>query len=481
MMTAESASIAPEIVEAPLASAVRSPSDLLRAIVGATVFVIVLSLEVLFGDTLVGFASDLLRGLDAVPAWLATAIVVGARILAVVFLVGGFVTVVLRGRVRLLLTTAIGAALAIGLFFVLDVFAPDAGEAVSPLKDTVGIFSDRGFPTAVGLAAVIGIVGASAPWLSRRWRRLGWVLAWGVILTRLFIAPIGFETFSSVIAGWLGGALALVALGAPPRRPSGAAIAAGLARVGVPLAKLEQASLDARGSTVYFATSTGGHKLFVKALGDDERSADLLFRIYRRLQPRDYGDEKAFSSLRRAVEHEALVSRTAAALGVRTPAVVAFATAEPNGFVLAYDAIDGKSLDRVPPEAVTDDVLDEIWGQLALLRTRRIAHRDLRLANVFLGSERDAWIIDFGFSELAASDLLLATDLAELLASSALQVGVQRAVQRGLAATHPAELATSVPRLHPATLSGATRTAYKQQPGLLDELRATVEAASKGA
>ena len=85
----------------------------------------------------------------------------------------------------------------------------------------------------------------------------------------------------------------VVLLGGPSRRPTGAAIADGLARVGVPLTRLEQASLDARGSTPYFAVGADGQKLFVKALGLDERSADLLFRMYRRIQPRDFGDEKA--------------------------------------------------------------------------------------------------------------------------------------------------------------------------------------------
>ena len=74
-----------------------------------------------------------------------------------------------------------------------------------------------------------------------------------------------------------------------------------------------------------------------------------------------------------------------------------------------------------------------MWAQLALLRRHRIAHRDLRLANVFLADDGDAWIIDFGFSELAASDHLLATDLAELLASSATKVGAERAVAAGVA------------------------------------------------
>ena len=33
-----------------------------------------------------------------------------------------------------------------------------------------------------------------------------------------------------------------------------------------------------------------------------------MFRLYRRVQPRDLGDQQPFASLRRAVEHEALVA-----------------------------------------------------------------------------------------------------------------------------------------------------------------------------
>src|SRR5215831_9558634 len=123
----------------------------------------------------------------------------------------------------------------------------------------------------------------------------------------------------------------------------------GLAQVGRPMRTLERAGVDARGSTPYFGVGSDGTKLFVKALGEDERSADLLFRLYRSVQPRQFGDERPFSSLRRAVEHEALVALAARDLGVRTPRLCAFASAEPNGYVLAYETIDGKSLDRLDP------------------------------------------------------------------------------------------------------------------------------------
>src|SRR4029453_11017327 len=146
-----------------------------------------------------------------------------------------------------------------------------------------------------------------------------------------------------------GGGVAGVLPGPPPRRASGMSIAGGLAAVGVPVKRIDQASLDARGSTPYFADARDGRRLFVKALGRDERSADLLFRFYRWLVPRDLGDEKGYRSLRRAVEHEALVALAARDLGVRTPRFVSLATADPNSFVLVYEGIDGKSRARAPP------------------------------------------------------------------------------------------------------------------------------------
>jgi undecaprenyl-diphosphatase len=291
-------------------------------------------------------------------------------------------------------------------------------------------------------------------------------------------APVGVETLLALLAGWSAGAAAVVFVGAPSRRPTGPAIAAGLASAGVPIAELRPASVDARGSTPYFGSTTDGTRLFVKALGEDERSADLMFRFYRRIQPRDLGDEKSFSSLRRTVEHEALVACVARAEQVRTPRFVAFAQAAPNGYVLAYEALDGRSLDQVEPERLSDEVLDGCWEQLGLLRRRRIAHRDLRLANLFLDDDDRVWLIDFGFSELAASDLLLTTDVAELLASSATKVGPARAVAAGRRALPAAELAGAVARLHPAMLSGATRTALKTTDGTLDELTQMVQEGS---
>ena len=169
-------------------------------------------------------------------------------------------------------------------------------------------------------------------------------------------------------------------------------------------------------------------ELFIKVLGRDERSADLMFRVYRFLRLKDVGDRGPFTSLQRMVEHEALVALYANDAGILTPRLVMTTNVGDEGFLLAYDRAAGDSLDRVDDEAISDEVLASIWRGVAQLRARRIAHRDLRLANVMLAPDGRPWLIDFGFAEIAATDQMLDTDVAELLSSTALKVGAQRAV-----------------------------------------------------
>ena len=440
-----------------------------------------LLVEWLFGDTLVAFASDLLRGLDALPDWITDTVVIATRVLALVMLGGGLLWTLFHARWRMLVTVLVAGAVAALLVTLLDdATDTEAGPAVTDVGVEPIVVGDGNFPTAVGVGVAVAVLTAAAPWLTRRWRRLGWTLVAGLVLTRFLTSPVSFDSFRAELIGWFCGAAVLVALGAPTSRPTKEAVVEGLADVGLPLAELEKAGVDARGSTPYFGAAADGTRLFVKALGDDERSADLMFRMYRRLQPRDFGDEKPFSTLRRAVEHEALVAYAADGLGIKTPRLRAFATAEPNGYVLAYEAIEGRSLDRLEPSEVTDEVLAGIWALLAELRRYRIAHRDLRLANVFLDDQGQAWLIDFGFSELAASDLLLANDVAELTASSSAYVGAERAVAHAAATADAETLARAANRLRPWALSGATRTAMKAQPGLLDEVRTRVIEAADG-
>jgi undecaprenyl-diphosphatase len=450
----------------------RSPSDVLRLVVAAALLLLLLLIEWLFGNTLITFASDLLRGYHAIPKWIVNVAAVGGRILAVAVLVGGLLFTLVRSGWRMLATVVLAGAIGAVLTLLVDGLVDVAdGALVTDLTTGLGPATDPHFPTAVGVGVATAVVTAAAPWLSRGWRRWSWVFVFALAFTRFVTSAVSFDSLEALLCGWLAGAGALVLLGAPSRRPTGDAIRDALGINGLPMESLQAASVDARGSTPYFGVGTDGNRYFVKALGTDERSADLLFRLFRYVQRRDLGDERPFSSLRRAVEHEAFLALAARDVGIRTPRLRAVATAEPNAMVLAYDAVDGKSIDGLEPAELTDEVLEAIWQQIAALQKHRIAHRDLRLANIFLASDGEVWMIDFGFSELAASDLLLANDVAELVASSSVVVGPDRAVRHAQAIIEPTELSAATKRLQPWALSGATRTALKNNPGLLDDLR----------
>lgn len=428
----------------------------------------------LFDATMVENVASALRGLDTVSATIVALAATVAEVLTVLIVVGGLVVAVYRRAWILIASSVAAMAIAAVLVGLLDhLFGAEV--QVTDVDGSLALFDPGALATAAGLAAMTAFVTVAGPWISRRWRRAGWAVVILVTVVRFVAAEVSFDTVIALLAGWTAGAGAVLVFGAPSRRPTPATISAGMAAVGVPLANIEPLSVDARGSTPYLADAADGRHLFVKALGTDERSADLMFRMFRALQPRDLADERPFSSLRRMVEHEALVALAARDVDVRTPRFVALADADPNGFVLSYEAIAGRSLDQLAPAEMTDEVLRSTWEQLALLRRHRIAHRDLRLANVFLDDAGAVWIIDFGFAELSASDTLLANDLAELLASSSTQVGPERALAAGRAAVGQDALVTAIARLELPMLSGATRTAMKASPGALDELRALLE------
>ena len=67
---------------------------------------------------------------------------------------------------------------------------------------------------------------------------------------------------------------------------------------------------------------------------------------------------------------------------------------------------------------------------------------------------------------------MLATDLAEVVASLSLKIGSERAARQATDELGAEVAATAVPRLAPGYLSGATRTGLKAEPEILPELRA---------
>jgi len=328
-----------------------------------------------------------------------------------------------------------------------------------------------GFPSAPYVAGLTSAVVFAGPYLSRRWRRAGWALVWAIVLFRVWsFTALLLDAVVAVSIGWMVGAAILFILGAPNRTPRASQIVGALVRAGITPARIEAAFVDARASSPYFVIDTEGDRYFIKVLSQDERSADLMFRMYRWIRMRNVGDERSFSSLRRSVEHEALVSYHSMDVGVSTPSIRAVADVENGAMLLAYEAVDLRTLADIEPDELADRHLPGIWAQVVKLQTSRCAHRDLRLANLAVDADGRAIVIDFGFSELAASDALLDADVAELVLSSATVVGSQRAVDIAVESLGQAAVVRAGPWMQPLAVSGATRAALKEQDGLLTEI-----------
>jgi undecaprenyl-diphosphatase len=80
-------------------------------------------------------------------------------------------------------------------------------------------------------------------------------------------------------------------------------------------------------------------------------------------------------------------------------------------------------------------------------------------------------IVDFSFSELAATGRQMSLDVAELLASTAALVGPEKAVACAVFGVGGEEVTRAVPLLQPLALSASTRRSVRGQEGLLTKTR----------
>ena len=471
----------PVIEEPPAEDHVRSASDVLRLMIAVMIVLLGLLLAMGVSNTLVGFDRDILGLFDGLPGIVERLLIGIVQMVTIVLPPVIPVLLLIRRRFRLLGMLVLADVVAQFALHYLDVgVVSQVGRpALLAAIHRPGWITGAANPDSDFLAGLVAAITVAGPWVSRAWKRAGWAL---VLLSLVGRVVAGTNLPSDLVlalgVGMATGSAMLLIFGAPNRRPYGAAIAEALERAGLAVARLTRAAVDARSSTPYFGLAADGRPLFVKVLGYDDRDKNLMFRLYRRLRFRDVGEKQAFTSLQRLIEHEALVALYANDGGVHTPRLLAVTDVEDRGFLLAYERIEGHSLDEVDASTLSDGVLRRIWLQVRELQQERIAHRDLRLANVFLAKDGQPWMIDFGYGEVAATDHMLDTDVAELLASTAAKVGAKRAVDAAIAVLGKGPIASAAPRIQPLALTRATSQSLAAQKPLCRELRAYAAAAS---
>ncbi|NKZ08038.1 lysylphosphatidylglycerol synthase domain-containing protein [Actinomadura latina] len=446
----------------------RHPGDVIRLAAGLA---ICLSLAVFAAD---GFLLrpeiDVFRLINDLPGWLIRPVDVVMQAGALGAAGATAAAALAVRRVRLAVDLALAGSLA-WLLAKLVKDVADRGRPGALLSEVVlrgAHEGGLGFVSGhAAVAAALATVAAAHVRRPVRWAL--WAVAVAVPLSRVYVgAHFPLDVVAGAALGWAVGGAVHLARGTPDHVPAPAQVAAGLARCGLPSAAVEPVRADARGSVPFAARAPGGRTAFVKALGRDQRDADLMFKAARFLLYREVEDETPMASPKRQVEHEAYMLMRAAAAGARVPAVIGVAPAGSGTWILAEETVD---TDGRPLRSLDDAALRRLWGEVAKLHAARIAHRDLRLANVLVDTGGDPVLVDFGFAEDAASDGRLAQDVAELLVSTALVTGPRRSVDAAVDVLGPAAAEAAVPYVQPLALARSTRLKLRDAPGLLDEIR----------
>lgn len=356
------------------------------------------------------------------------------------------------------------------------------------------------------LAGTVALLTASGTRNRRRTLPASWNLLWlglGVtVVTGLVTLPGALIT--ALLGRMVGLGVRYVA-GVQSERAYGAALAAGIRRAGFRPAALVQvrdvasdvpvegsapqdlAALALTRSTanrVYAMTTEEGERLDVVVLDGDRHVVGLLTRFWRSLRLRGL-DGRVVVSLRQAAERAALLSHAAWGAGVCTPRLRTIAEADDSMLLVQEHAENAMPLSALPPEAMTDEVLDAVWEQLRIAHTAGLAHRALTADVVLVDRTGQACrregehphdgpvalLTGWEQGDVASSDLAQRMDVSQLLALLALRVGAERAVESAARVLHDEELASIGPLLQTIALPPATREEARSRRGVIPELR----------
>ena len=453
-----------------LPARVHRPSDLMRLLVGVLAVAVLLGIAAFAHGTTSGLEQDINKGTGQAPdllirfAGLASSIAI--LLVPVAFAIERLIK---RDGLRIA-DGVLAAVLAHGVTLATDLWVARAApgsiqEALTqPSPGDIHALTD---PVHGYLAPVIAYMTAVGMSRRPRWRAVLWIV---LLLDAFSMLVTGYTTpFSiilTVLIGWTVAYGTLYAVGSPNVRPTGRTLMAGLRHVGFhPVGAAREEALDRengdRGRR-YFVTLEDGPPLDVTVVDREQQAQGFFYRAWRNLTLRGFATRSSLQSLRQALEQEALLAYAAIAAGANAPKLIATSELGPDAVMLVYEHTGGRTLDSLADEEITDELLRNTWHQVAALQSRRIAHR--RLAGDAILVDRSGTVIltDLRGGEIAAGELLLRMDVAQLVTTLGLRVGAERAVASAVGVLGPDAVADCLPMLQPIALTRSTRATLRR-------------------
>ncbi|WP_371795350.1 lysylphosphatidylglycerol synthase domain-containing protein [Streptomyces sp. NBC_01718] len=453
-----------------LPARVHRPSDLMRVLVGVLAIAVLFSIAAFAHGTTTGLENDINKGTDQAPdVLIKIAGLVSSIAVLLVPVAFAIERLIKRDGLRIA-DGVLAAVLAHGVTLATDLWV--AESASGTIQDALtqpqpgAALTD---PVHGYLAPVIAYMTAVGMARRPRWR----VVLWVVLLLDAFAMLVGgyttpFSIILTVLIGWTVAYGTLYAVGSPNVRPTGQHLMAGLRHVGFrPVTAMraddafDSGDQSDRGRR-YLVSLEDGPPLDVTVVDREQQAQGFFYRVWRRLTLRAITQRRSIQSLRQALEQEALLAYAAIAAGANAPKLIATSELGPDAVMLVYEHIGGRSLDALEDVEITDDLVRGAWRQVKALQSRRIAHRRLTGDAILVEPSGTVFVTDLRGGEIAAGDLVLRMDIAQLLTTTGLRVGAERAVAVALDVLGPDAVANCLPLLQPIALSRSTRAALRR-------------------
>jgi uncharacterized membrane protein YbhN (UPF0104 family)/tRNA A-37 threonylcarbamoyl transferase component Bud32 len=476
---------------------IRKPADALRCIVACIVIIAAVVAAIAASATTMGAETDIVGASRRLPSALLIVVPQIARFGLLILPLALAVAQLVRRQVRRLIEAVATGVLAGAAAEVANILLERPAAArlyyAIIMAHAASSHVDALDPYLVGLVAFVTMIGLTG--------RPGWrnalILAIGVYVivqlaasntTRVSVLTI----LITLLTGYAIGVGVRYGAGSASQRPSARDIAAALStrRVGrarhdrgltvTAIRRVRQPRADAPGSRHYAVTTQEGSQFDAVVFDRDQQAAGTFYQLYRWIRVQGQVSRTAPLSLDRAVERRALLTYATEDAGVPTPRLRTLVRVGPDAAVLAYDHCEGTTLAQ-RNSGCSDQELGRVWDAVTRLHAHHVAHRGLTADRIVFTPGGRVMLLDPGDGDVAASNLQLRLDLAQLVAELALVVGPEKSAQLAVERVDGNELAAVLALLQPVALVRSTRHALRRRRDVLPAVRKVLLAAVPGA
>lgn len=322
------------------------------------------------------------------------------------------------------------------------------------------------------IAMLAAVLTVSGPWLPARWRHWWWTLLLAFVPIHLLISAIvPARSLVGLAVGWFVGALVVLGVGTPALEVPLAAAVRAMAKRGFVVSRL-MVIRPAGPGPVVLSTDSGDpdSTAAIELYGPHQRSGGALRELWRKLRLRDAETAPLQASMRRAVEHRALMAIAIGEAGVANTSTIAFAALERGWTLFAHRPVRGIALD----ECTKTTPVVRVWESLRKLHDYQISHGDLRCHEITVD---DGTVLfgGFGNAEYGASDVQLQSDLAQLLVTTTALYDAKSAVRAAIDIFGKDSVLTASRRLTKSAVPKRVRQSVGDAAAVMSAARAEVK------